>query len=275
MYTLTYFGQIALPEQMPVEDIGTGSVELASYPLSSGGAFDGLGSEVATIRGTTITKKAKISGANAQVEYVALRGMLGKKEKLYRQWSDGNIEWVTARLKKIESDRTVKHRQHIDVTLEFEVYSAYWHGELIGQWYLDDGNYLDTGLNFDSGDAIFTLDASPKSVIVNQPGNAIVKDSILTLTAADSNITAFTIQGNGSHLVFSGTILAGKSLVIDCGEYTVENDGIDAIANFSLGANHAINEWMHLDSGDNSFTITFTGGGTTSTIDFSFYAGAY
>lgn len=275
MYTLTYFGQTALPEQMPVEDIGTGVVELASFPLSSGGAWDGLGADVASIRGTTITKKAKISGANAQTEYMALRGLLGKKDRLYREWSDGNIEWVTARLKKIGSERTVKHRAHIEVTLEFEVYSAYWHGTLIGQWYLDDGHYLDTGLTFDSNDAAFALDTSPKSVTVNQPGNAIIKDGILSLTAGSSNITAVSIEGNGSHLVFSGTILAGDALVIDCGEYTVENDGADAIANFSLGANHAINEWMHLNPGDNSFTVIITGGGTTSTIDFSFYTGAH
>lgn len=274
MITYTTFGNVPLPEQMPVEDIGTESVETSSYPLSSGGAFDALGSDVATIRGSRITKKGKISGANSQAEYVALRGMLGKKDRLYRVWNDGNIEWVTARLKKIESERNVKHLNHIDVSLEFEVYSSYWHGELIGIWYLDDGHYLDTGLDLDSNDASFVLETSPKTVVVDQPGNAVVKDGIISITAGSSNITAFTILGSDSHIVFSGTVLSGKTVIIDCREYTVKNDGVSAMNNFSLGASHAINDWLQLAPGENTFVVTITGGGNNSSIDFTLYAGA-
>lgn len=273
MYTLYKFGTQLLPIQAPVETIGTGSIETASYPLSSGGAFDALGDDVATPRVLEITKKVIISGVGAQSEYQVLRGLVGRKKRLFRQWQDGTIEWATARLKGIDSERAPKHYQHIEITMHFEVYSAYWHGSFIGAWFLDNGRYLDDGLYYDSNDATYTLNTSPKTVTINQAGNAIVKDAVINITAGSSPITALTIQSAEAHLVFSGTIAAGETLVIDCGAYTVENDGVDAISGFSLGGSHAINEWLRLNPGNNAITITITGGSVDSVAAFNYWIG--
>lgn len=96
------------------------------------------------------------------------------------------------------------------------------------------------------------------------------------MTAQTSTITSLAIKRKigaitYEHLVYIGSIAAGESLVIDCGEQSAKNDGVGDSAHFSRGADHKYDGWMQLEPGDNTVEVTRTGGGATSSISFSFY----
>jgi len=281
MYVLYRFGTLTLPDEMPTDDNSTAPYMTDGLPLSTGGAYDLFGDDQSYPIGTYELSKTCVfhfsSSATARTYFNALRAMTGQRQHLFRQWDDGTVEWVTARLKKVSSKRELENVYHIEVDLTFEVYSHYWHGSYIGAWTFDSGKYFDTGLYFDSGGDGVVLNTSPKTFTITISGNAIINDPTITVTAGSANITALEIKntttGHKAELDFTGTITASESLVIDCGAYTVENDGVDAEDDFDLGATHAIEEWFRLAPGANTITVTITGGSTDSTIDFDYYEG--
>jgi hypothetical protein len=284
MYTLRGFYANTvyheLLDRMPEQDLSTGDHKTEPFDLSSGGAFDGLGSEEATSKSYKLTKTMTVwfaTQAERITYFETLRGMVGQRGRLFREWQDTNIEWVTARLVKVGAERDLDQIRHLEVDVDFEVYSGYWHGDLIAAWTFDSGEIFDSGLFFDSGGDQVTLDSSPKNFTITLNGNAIVNDPIITVTAGGANITSLTIRNlssnNEADLRYTGTITSGQALVIDCGAYTVENNGVDDEANHSVGANHAINEWFRLKDGSNSIRISITGGSNDSTIDFDYYVG--
>ena len=281
MYILYKFGTQVLPEGMPTEDVGTGKYAIASFPLSSGGAFDVLGSDEARRVGPlTVSKKALFheNDAEAGREYFeALRAWVGKRAKLYRRWDDGTIEWVWARLEDVSSSRSPEHENYLSVALKFIIFSAHWQGESHRVWYFDSGEYFDTGLCFDQEPVSVILDSSPKTFTVTTSGNAIVSDVVLRLTAGSFAISAVEIKNNTSghkaELVFDGSIASGQMLEIDCGNLSVENNGADAEADFEIGASHAIEEWFRLAVGENELIITITGGGADSEFSVDYVEG--
>lgn len=281
MYTLYRFGTLTLPDEMPTDDNSTAPYSSAGIALSTGGAFDSFGSDQSYPAGTyKLTKACSFhftSSATMRTYFNALRAMTGQKTFLFRQWDSGVVEWVMARLLRVDAEREVENKYHLEATLEFEIYSHYWHGSYLGAWTFDAGYYFDTGLYFDSGGDSVTLNVSPKSFTITISGNAIINDPTITVTAGSANITALEIKntttGHLAEIDFTGTITASESLVIDCGAYTVENDGSDAESDFALGSTHAIEEWFRLAPGANTITVTITGGSTDSTIDFDYYEG--
>jgi hypothetical protein len=282
MYKLDLFlsdnGIFTLGQRMPSDDLSTGAAITAPFSQNGGGAFDGLGEERAASGVYTLTKTYRIWFAT-QAERVShfqdLRELKGKRGKLIRNWDDGNSEYVTARVVRVSAERTLDDIRSLECTVEFEVYSAYWHGDYTGVWTFDDGEYFDIGLNFDSGADIVTLNTSPKNMTITMLGNDICNDPVINVTAGSADITAIEIKnttaGHLAELDYTGTITAGEVLSIDCGAYTVQNDGTDDDANFALGTTHAINEWFRLAPGANTIVVTFTGGSTDSTIDFDYY----
>lgn len=278
MYTLKKFGAVDLPTRMPTDDMGSGGdAKTAPYVLSSGGAYDMLGTDEAFFAARKLTKSGRYYATTAAARETYLRSlyaMLGKSDKLYREWEDTTLEWVQARLVNIAADRSVENRQHIDITTTFEVYSPYWRGALVGAWFLDNGEYFDTGLYLDSGNEV-TIDSSPKAITETRTGSAIVMDTKFIITAGSAAITALTIAcaDNGWEMTYTGTIAIGKMLIIDCGGCYVLNDNADDYAHFALTSNHTINEWSRLIQGDNDITVTITGGSTDSTISLNYYEG--
>lgn len=286
MYHLSAFFVVGedyfeLLDRMPKSDIGTGDYYTSPFPLPSGGTFDALGEDDSNPKGYTLKKSFVIwySDSDDRIDYYKdLRGLVGKRGRLYRAWdNDSDVEWVTARLKSVSGERELNHKNHVEVDLSFEIYSSYWHGDYTGVWLLDSGEFFDTGLDFDTGNDVITLNTSPKSFTITMNGNAIVNDAIIYVIAGSNDITALEIKntttGHLAELDYSGTITAGNTLTIDCGAYTVKNNGVDDDANFSLGSTHAINEWLRLAPGDNTIVVTFTGGSTDSTINFDYYEG--
>jgi hypothetical protein len=106
---------------------------------------------------------------------------------------------------------------------------------------------------------------------ITNGGNAVVSNAVLTLTAGDVKISSvyFIHNVTNQQMVYSADIVAGKSLVIDCGAQTVKNNAVAAYANFVV--NH--NRWLDLLPGTNALSVLITGGGTGSTLSVSFYDG--
>ncbi len=284
MYTLDAFSSgdtyHELLDRIPSQDIGTGGYQNSPTPLSFGGFFDGLGSDEAYKLGGELDKTLTIWFATESerlVYFRTLRALTGRQGRLYRRWEDDEIEWVTARLVEVSAERELEHQRHLEVDVRFQIYSAFWHGDLNGNWLFDSGEFFDSGLNFDASSTSTTIDSSPKSFTITNDGNAIVNNPTITVTAGGANITALEIKctttGNLWELDYSATITSAQALVIDCGAFTVLNNAVDDEANFSLGTTHAIDEWARLMSGSNAITVTITGGDVDSTVEFTFYDG--
>jgi hypothetical protein len=61
---------------------------------------------------------------------------------------------------------------------------------------------------------------------------------------------------------------------VDCGLRSVKNNGVDAYSGFALNSGHAVADWLRLEPGANSVTITYSGNADASaTVTFSFYDG--
>lgn len=276
-YTISRFGSVELPCAAAEEPVGTAGSRSGLVTIP-GGYYDAYGSERAPREREIINRKAilhRATPALLQTAYNELRAMRGVRAKLYISQPDGSSYWTIARLLKITSQSGPDNIRHLEINMAFELLWPMWYGERTGDgWVLDSGEVLDDGLTLDESGGLFALNTSPKSVTVTNGGNATVKNAIITVTAAGTDITALTIAKSGeTQLVYSGTIAAGESLVIDVGAWSVENDGADDYANFALGASHVIEEWLHLTPGSNTITVTKTGGSTASTIGIEFYDG--
>jgi len=279
MYTLIRFGSVSLPQRRMSTDLGTGEVEAVVFPLITGGLYDAYGNEKLRRRGTRIRHVGAIYSASTstlKVDFYALRALIGKKDKLYRQVdSDGSIEWCYARLTNIQATRTVENQGKIlDLEFDFLMLSAVWNGSRHGAgWYFDSGEHFDTGLVFDESSGVSITLSGTASGTINNGGNTTVTNPSIQIVAGSAISLIAITKASETSLSYSGAISAGGTLVIDCGARTVKLNGSNAYANFSLGTAHCVDDWMKLDSGVNVISFAMTGGGTTSTAYFSFYDG--
>lgn len=280
MYRLIRFGTVSLEHYNQVDTVGTGVTPTAYQALPDGGALDNFGDQQkhpGAVERSISRRLRGTSQANLESLFLQLSALRGTRAKLFRRTVSGDIHWQYARLIELSAQRNYELTQYKllqDIELRFVTQEATWRGDLGGVWYLDSGEYLDSGLAYDSGES-YALDASPKSiniVIGTDKGRAPIRAVRIKVTAGNAPITAMTIaRSGGESLTFSGTLAAGKSLVIDTGTLQVTNDGNDAYASmvFSPTANMAV--WFSLQAGTNALTVTFSGGGTGSTIDFTYY----
>lgn len=275
------FGLTSIPAYDPVTDAGT-------FPSISGlignpdGAADIYGSNQAPRDKYVLRKSCALveaSSADLQTALDALRARRGERDQLFFRMRDGTVRWLYARLMQIVISQAHNDilRQKLD--LSFEIHPQNWNGEQHGaDWTLDSGEYFDTGLYFDQGTGdVVTLSAGSgnnNNFAITNNGNSPVKNAVLTIAAGSVDITNVVItSGKGSHLIYAGTITAGQDLIIDCGAWSVNNNGAGDYDNFSLGGSHEIDYWVILDPGSNPFTVVLTGGGTDSTITFEFADG--
>lgn len=91
-------------------------------------------------------------------------------------------------------------------------------------------------------------------------GSVYTKPKI-NFIAGVSDITSLQFQNltTGEVFTFSGTVTAGQTLIVDCEECTVENNGTDAIAYFT-------GDFAKLNPGVNA--LLFTGSNCTIKIDY-------
>lgn len=255
-------------------------MQSAITAVSAGGGYDGLGASQSRAKPFTISHNCAIYSASSQTaiqtQLDALKALVGTRGRLYRRMPDNSLQWITARLVTLDATRTIANNNYLDISLTFQVAEYPWRGNHHGDgWVLDAGEYFDTGLVFDESGLSVPMPASG-TVTVTNGGNATVRNAVITITAAGTNITELTLTKSGeTDLKYVGTITAGQSLVIDCGAYTVKNNGVDDYANFSRETNHVIAEWLALAAGANTIGTTRTGGNNSSSITFTFDDGAY
>lgn len=279
-YRLERFGTVTLPNFNPGSDIGTGDARLQLQELPGGGAFDMLGSEQAQPGPVRLSKRGTVHSDDIlalETDFYALRALLGKRDRLYRwRYASGLTEWCWARLSGINGQRLVGDRYKIDLNIEFMKLSPLWNGARHGDgWLLDAGEYLDTGLELDeeSGD-IYTLYGATTNIVVNNGGNAVVRNAILRIIPGTDAITAVTITKIGeTEITYAGTIAPSQILEIDCGAWSVKNNAVDDYDGLTYGSGHAIDGLLRLDPGDNAITIVKVGGNINDRIDLEYYDG--
>jgi len=266
-YQIDQFGVTTLPPYMPEADVGTGGSRLILLDLPGGGVFDGLGSDIAPRARTVIGKRCTLfasSESDLETQYAALRALRGKRDSLWRRFSDGTLQWCTARLDSITATRNAGNIKHLRIELHFVMITPDWYAETAS-----DLTYLDVGADDEDLATLHAESATTATLYgIGNDGNVDQPDVTLTITATFSAITALVLTNTttGHTLTFAGTIVLSKSLVIDCGARSIENDGADAYANLTPPANKE--EWMMLTPGVNVITIAVTGGPATVEIEF-------
>jgi hypothetical protein len=203
-----------------------------------------------------------------------LREMRGVEDRLWRKAIDGDRQWATARLMQVDYTTEARHSHGMfqPLSLTFQI-KTLWRGILHGApWYLNSGKYLNSGLYLNMHDR-YALTTTPKSLTITNDGNTFTDDVTLTLEAGATPVTGLTVTVGSCQLVYSGTVAATKSLVIDCSptRLSVLNDSVADWTHLDLGPSHASEAWFRLLKGENTVVVTRTGGGSDSylTIDFS------
>lgn len=282
MYRLIRFGQTSLEYYNQVDSIGTGATPTAYQNLSDGGALDLYGDQQKNPGAVERTKTMRLTAATeAALEtlFLQLLALRGKRDRLYRQMSGGDIHWQHARLVEITAERSyeiTKYKRIQDVTLRFVTQESFWRGDLGGLWYFDTGEYFDTGLAFDSSRS-YPLTSSPTTFsisvgAVSDAGRAAIRAVRMEISAGDAGMSAITLQRVGGETIgFTGTIAANKILVIDSGTMQITNDGVDAYDDLTLSPTANLAAWFALEPGPNNISVAFTGGGVGRKIEFYYY----
>jgi len=117
-----------------------------------------------------------------------------------------------------------------------------------------------------------TIDASPKTYTLNNPGSAEERRAAITLTGPLSS-PEITNTTNGVSVKYNAAITSGHYVVIgvdtETGEYTATDDlSANVIGNVTHQGSAAL---MVLDAGDNAMSVT-DGTHTTGKVKFEFYA---
>lgn len=271
-YWLSEFDGLTLPTQEPEIEVGTGGVQSVLLSLPAGGVFDPLGGSQAMREGEPVRGRFLLSASSAsglKTAFEALRAKIGVRGALYREWDDGTLEWTYARLEEIRARQQTGQITNIPVDLRFIKQALAWYGATE-----QDVTYAD--LSAASGDADLPTtgaeqDGYPLAFTLTNEGNYDQRAVMFTLTAGGGNITAVTLANStsGHTLTWSGTLVAGKSLVIDCGALSIQNDGTDDYD--SLTPPSGKETWMVLGPGANVFSLNVTEAGGGSGLQVEFY----
>lgn len=276
-YELYQFGSLVLPEYDGDDDVSTGQVAPVFLDLPGGGVFDVLGTAAAKRRATPLNKLCTLladDSAGLRTAYNLLRAKIGQRDRLWRRWDEGYYDWCWARLTNIAARRPTGQPLEQDVDLQFVMISPHWYGQHHGGgWTLDSGVLLDTGYPLDTTDWTAITDGANDLTVTNA-GNRTITNAVVTVAAGDATIDDLTIGIDGiSEMEYTGTINAGEAVVIDCGAMSVINNGNEAYVYFGLTANHKRDDWLRLEPGENTVTITIDGGGTGSQALIEFFDG--
>lgn len=257
------FDGVELATGMPRWQAGTGPT-IGRVVATLGGCYDADGDQQADLRLPYEATFEALLVASTELDLHAalddLRALRGIRGEL---WCRGDAlvgmpppepgyeyRWCDARCLQVEVPREVRHWYHAPVQMRFQILSG-WH-----MTELTDSN-------------TFSVNASPKTLTVANSGNRPVRDLVIKVTAGTGTLSAVTIAVSGKiSMTFSDTITAGKTLEIDCGAWSVQNDGVDAFAAWTRNAGHTIAPWFELAPGDNTVVVTTTGGNNDNLIVF-------
>lgn len=274
MYAITQFGTITLPTyntEWPLEPLPARLL----FVETTGGAFDndGDGRNRQTLpfalRYQAVVSEDTYNNNRGVLD--TLRAAVGTRAKLYRTALDNNAQqFCTARLSAMPHTWPFEQRGYFVISLDFQQLSP-WNGAVHGVgWFFDAGIVLDNARTLDETPPT-TLNTSPKSITIANAGNLPVDNVQFILTAGSANITTFSLSGPDWGFSWSGILVAGSTLTIDTGAFSVLNAGGNDYANFTLATNHKVEKWVSFTPGNNTFSVAKVGGSTNSTLAAVFY----
>ncbi len=242
-YQITKFGSVTLPIYSGDNDLNFGQIQERFVDLPGGGSFDAWGSERAAIQRNPNQRGGEIvaaSPADFRTQFNTLRALIGVRDKLWREWDDGTLEWTYARLVAGGASRQSGNILDLAVDLSFVQVSPSWYGDTASSTTTD-------------------LVSSPQTIVESNGGNADVANAIITITAPgtlSTPITSITIAISAiSSFTWSGSLAAGDVLVIDCGAWSIKKNGV-AAWNVSFDSSHTINGMLVLAPGSNSIDFS-------------------
>ena len=199
----------------------------------------------------------------------ALRASVGTRSRLYRYGLDNAaVQSCVARLMSMPHSWPYEQRGYFKVSFNFQQLGP-WQGSDHATWRFDDGYLFNAGLLFDPNTYKATISTTPSQTVVNG-GNLPVDDVILSLTTTVNALTAVAFSVAGYSLIYTGTIPALGTLVIDCGAKSVTVNGAPNYRGLALGPAHTSEHWMELQPGNNSVTASATGTTTGATWAVNF-----
>ncbi len=272
-YKLTSFAYVDLDKFEQVEDMGTGEAPSSYQRMPGGGSIDNYGA-VQTFAGSVARNKSMVYALSTatllQTDLNNLKKLRGIRDQLYRVDDDANTSWVYARLTQITVRRTTDEARNIinkiqSVSLSFVCESDEWSSLVTGLWLLNDGYLLNDGL-FLNGAAPTTLTTSPEDLVITITQTAtegkIPTSSIEFSITPVSAMTSLLIEDEqGGSILFTGTVDAGDTLIIDVGEETIRNDSVDAYDDGTFTRGNNSHAWLELAVGTNNITFTQNSGG--------------
>lgn len=274
------FGSLTLSQYELAHGQSATPVNVAASQIVGGGVFDADGTGKANKRlPFEVTANLSLIGtslSNLSSQRDTLLGYLDTRGYLRAYTLAGDLRRLDCRLITVDGDITPAFPLRQDVKLTWQALGM-WLGNIHGTgWTLSSGHYLDAGWTLDAGDTVYTLSGSPKTCTVTHGGNRRVTDAVVTVTVASGQpaITALTVECGDCKWSYSGSITDAGPLVVSCGAKTVRNNGADGWAYFALDpTEHTVAPWLIVEPGSNAVIVTWTGGGTGSTIEVSFAEG--
>ena len=275
MYTITRFGTITLPTCKTEYTTSPVPAQLNLVQTASG-VFDNDGTD---------RRKQAFPHPLSYKAYVVeddlavarpimddLRAAVATRARLYRTAdNNGETHYCWAVLAAEPQSRPWGSGMHIwELEFSFQQMSP-WIGAIHGVgWKFDTGIKFDNGRTFDETPPV-TLSTNPLSMTKPNAGNLPVTDIRFVTTAGGAPITAIQIDGPGFSLIWTGNLPIGSTVEIDAGAAMVLKNGSNDYNAFRFGPGHTIGTWAQLLKGDNTVTVTLTGGSTDSKFSMIYY----
>jgi len=252
---LTKFGTQDLPQAAGVSSVGTGSTVPVAQPVV-GGSYDAWATGVAPVEFPYDAPYSFILAASTAATLLAtyhdLTALLGQKLALTRKnLSDGVESWCWARLTQVPTVNAAGQLLSQPLQMLFQVWSD-WYGE-----HHQQDNTVANGAN---------------PITLTNAGNKPAHNPLIfTITSGNGEVRSVTITNatTGHSFTWSGRLYTSKSLVINIGNESIINNGMDAYDEFTRPSNKA--QWMMLAAGGNSLSVTLTDTGTGSVLRSDFY----
>lgn len=275
-YFLERFDTVNLPPLNPKHDLDTVQAK-NTIVRTARLAFDTAGSAQAelnlpqTIRYSGFIVEDSLADLRTAVD--ALRALSRKRALLWRRSVDNSeVQSCYARYSASTVQRTFESPRTYETQIQFLQLTP-WVGHDHTTWVLDEGDYLDMALYLDDDGYRYTLTTSPYAAVISNGGNRATNNVRLAVTAGSASITSITFACGDAEFTYSGTVTTGHILIIDSGSQSVTNYLTADYANFALTSNHIIEDWLVFEPGDNTLTITKTGGSTDSGLSIELQDG--
>ncbi len=252
MYFLMEFHGIELPKTASRDDLTSGQTSSPTSPLNAG-SLDLLAGE----RGRVQEEEISTEGAMcSEARLRTFRKLIGKRSRLKR-WAIATQQYesVEATLLQITPTRMgVPGNARIKMT--FKVFLPEWSND-DDVWYLDSGEFFDSGLSFDGQYEEETISASPHNFSIDNTESETPSGGFLTIVPESGGSIQNPLITNvttGEWIKYTDTLIYDNYLILDLDGKGVWLDGVDAYNSFS--ANN-LGLWMEIEDGiENNFTVT-------------------